>query len=264
MMHALKKRVLTASASVMVILLILSVASIALAWFDREADGYLHGAPSNGRLGYTHNSTHAYASEIDVTQRDDVMRIIPEAPFSIFVTKDGEHTRAYIEADFTNPTARQAYAQWNATKVSSVLLNASWPAPVKVTFRAPLSITDAQKLVDAANLILNQVIFVGRDRHNQPYSGGVFIDKIDSKISLGVLEAIWAERGIGLDGVMVVEGSLDGPEALAWLLKSPEVYLVDITASWVPQQLNIADLQGIVVPSPYWWLYMEWLNQHSK
>lgn len=62
----------------------------------------------------------------------------------------------------------------------------------------------------------------------------------------------------------VMEGSLDRPEALALLLKSPGVYLVDITASWVPQQLNIADLQGIVVPSPYWWLYTEWLNQHSK
>ncbi len=64
---------------------------------------------------------------------------------------------------------------------------------------------------------------------------------------------------------MAVEGSLDRPESLALLLlKSPEVYLVDITVSWIPPQFNAADLQGIVVPSPYWRLYMEWLNQHPK
>lgn len=35
------------------------------------------------------------------------------------------------------------------------------------------------------------------------------------KISLEVLEPIWAEKGIRLDGVTVVEGVLDQPESLA-------------------------------------------------
>ncbi len=86
---------------------------------------------------------------------------------------------------------------------------------------------------------------------------------IDSTIRLGALRSIWEEKKIRFHGVMVIEGILSRRDALQILLKALQIYLVDVTAYFALQEIKasgITDLQGIVVPSPYWWLYLDWLS----
>ncbi|WP_322800665.1 hypothetical protein [Thermoflexus sp.] len=66
---------------------------------------------------------------------------------------------------------------------------------------------------------------------------------------------------------MVIEGVLSRGDALRMLLKAPQVYLVDVTTDFALQELeaaNVTNLQGIVVPSPYRRLYMDWLSGRSE
>jgi hypothetical protein len=40
-----------------------------------------------------------------------------------------------------------------------------------------------------------------------------------------------------------------------------------VTADFALQEVKAAgviNLQGIVVPSPYWWLYLDWLSRQSE
>jgi hypothetical protein len=42
---------------------------------------------------------------------------------------------------------------------------------------------------------------------------------------------------------------------------------VDVAADFAVQEVGAAgvtNLQGIVVPSPYWWLYLDWLSGQSE
>jgi hypothetical protein len=136
-----------------------------------------------------------------------------------------------------------------------------------VTFQSPISIVEAQRLVDATSLRLEQVTFVGRSTEGQLYSGSTLNDGAESMIRMGALESLWKEKKIQLDGVMVIEGILSRSDALQILLEAPQVYLVDVTADFVLQEIRtagITNLQGIVVPSPYWQLYLNWLSERSE
>ncbi len=206
----------------------------------------------------------AYSSALPDLKRQSTFTLSPlGAPFTIRVAKDGEHTRAYIETDFTNLANLNAYMRWNIDKVQTLSTNLEHHVRVKLTFRFPISIADAQKLIDATGLKLEQVTFVGQSPEGQPYSGATLSDGVDSTIRLGALRSIWEEKKIQFHGVMVIEGILSRRDAFQILLKAPQIYLVDVTAYLALQELNasgITDLQGIVVPSPYWWLYLDWLS----
>jgi hypothetical protein len=191
----------------------------------------------------------------------------PGAPFIVQVAKDGEHIRAYLDVDFSERANLQSYVRWNAVRAQMLSANLKNPIPVKVTFRSPLSIAEAQTLVDSTGLNLEQTTFVGRNKEGQPYSGGTLSDGVDSTIRLGALESIWKEEGIKIDGVMMIEGVLSQGDAIQMLLRAPQVYLVDVTADFALQEVKAAgviNLQGIVVPSPYWWLYLDWLSRQSE
>lgn len=98
-------------------------------------------------------------------------------------------------------------------------------------------------------------------------NGGTFSDGVNSAIRLGALESLWQEKKIQLDGVMVIEGSLTQGDALQMVLEAPQVYLVDMTADFVLQEIEaagITNIQGIVIPSPYWELYLDWLSEQSN
>lgn len=213
-------------------------------------------------------ASRAYASELLVSEEQDVFTLSqPSVPFIVQVVKDGEHTRAYLEADFSDRASLQSYVQWNAAQARMLSANLEHPVWVKVTFRSPVSIAEVQNLVDATGLSLEQTTFVGRSTEGQPYNGSTLSDGIDSTIRLGALESLWEEKKIQLDGVMVIEGALNRGDALQILLKAPQVYLVDMTADFVSKKVRaagITNLQGIVVPSPYWWLYLDWLSGQSK
>ncbi|MGQ9546984.1 MAG: hypothetical protein ACUVTR_07585, partial [Dehalococcoidia bacterium] len=223
--------------------------------------------PEAGRTSWL-GASKAYAFKLPALEKQDILVFSrSDVPFTVQVAKDGEHTRAYIEADFSTRANLQAYVQWNAARAQMLSANLEHPIPVKVTFRSPVSIVEAQRLVDATGLRLEQTTFVGRNTEGQPYNGGTLSDGVDSIIRLGALESLWEEKKIQLDGVMVIEGALGRADALQILLKAPRVYLVDVTADLVFQEVRAAgvtDLQGIVVPSPYWWLYLDWLSGRSK
>ncbi len=51
-----KIKFLTCVVFALIMILVGSITVPVLAWFDREYDGYLPGAPSNGRLRYTHGT----------------------------------------------------------------------------------------------------------------------------------------------------------------------------------------------------------------
>ena len=60
-----KMKLLMLPALVLLALLVGSITIPVLAWFDREDDGYLPGAPSNGRLGYTHGCNDGIRAQGD-------------------------------------------------------------------------------------------------------------------------------------------------------------------------------------------------------
>ncbi|MCX7681327.1 MAG: hypothetical protein N2508_05085 [Anaerolineae bacterium] len=205
----------------------------------------------------------AYASGLPALEEQDVHVIsLPGVPFTIQMARDGEHTRAYVEVDFSDPVALQSYTQWNAVQARTLSANLRGSVYVKVTFRVPISIAEAQNLVDAVGLDLEQVTIVGRDKEGQPYSGGTLSDGVDSAISLGTLESVLEERGVKLDGVMVIEGSVNRGNALQMLSEMPQVYMLDVTTDFAFQKAQMAgtECQGVVVPSPYWMLYLQWLR----
>ncbi len=217
--------------------------------------------PEAGWVGLL--GSRAYASGLPDFEGQDIQAIsLPDLPFTIQVAKDGEHTRAYVEVNFSDPVALRSYMQWNAVQARTLSANLRDPVYIKVTFRAPMSMIEAQNLVDAVDLDLEQVTFVGRNKEGQPYSGGTLSDGVDSVISLGALESILEEKGVTLDGVMVVEGSTKRGDALQMLIEAPQVYMLDVTTDFVFQKARTAgaELQGIVVPSPYWGLYLQWLQ----
>lgn len=209
--------------------------------------------------------SRAYASRSPSLEEVSARTIsLPGVPFTIQVAKDGEHTRAYVEVNFSDLSALQSYVKWNSNRAQMLSANLRGPLYVKVTFRLPISIAEAQNLVDAIGLDLEQTTFVGRDKEGQPYSGGTLSNGIDSTIWLGALESIMEEKGVKLDGVMVLEGVLKQGHGLQPLLEAPQVYLIDVTADFAlekAQAVGVTDLQGIVVPSPYWTLYLEWLRE---
>lgn len=223
--------------------------------------------PEAGYTGWLGVSS-AHASELPTLAKQNTLTLSrPDLPFTIQVAKDDEHIRAYVEADFSTPAGLQAYVQWNIARAQMLSANLKHPILVKVTFRSPISIAEAQKLIHATGLKLEQTTFVGRNPEGQPYSGGTLSDGVDSTIRLGALESVWKEMRIQLDGVMVIEGVLSRGDALQMLLKAPQVYLVDVTTDFALQELeaaNVTNLQGIVVPSPYWRLYMDWLSGRSE
>jgi len=210
----------------------------------------------------------AYASGPLISKEQDMLILsFLGAPFIVQVAKDGEHIRAYLDVDFSERANLQSYVRWNAVRAQMLSANLKNPIPVKVTFRSPLSIAEAQTLVDSTGLNLEQTTFVGRNKEGQPYSGGTLSDGVDSTIRLGALESIWKEEGIKIDGVMMIEGVLSQGDAIQMLLRAPQVYLVDVTADFALQEVKAAgviNLQGIVVPSPYWWLYLDWLSRQSE
>lgn len=56
--------------------------------------------------------SRAYASELLVSEEQDLFTLsLPGAPFSVQVAKDGEHTRAYLEVDFSDRATLQSYVQ---------------------------------------------------------------------------------------------------------------------------------------------------------
>lgn len=66
---------------------------------------------------------------------------------------------------------------------------------------------------------------------------------------------------------MVIEGFLTHGDALQMLLETPQVYLVDVTTEFALREIEaagITNIQGIVVPSPYWGLYLNWLSGQAK
>jgi hypothetical protein len=197
-------------------------------------------------------------------ESQDTQTIAPVgAPFAILVGREGEHTRAYVEADFSR-AAIGSYVQWNYAQVKAWSANPRQPVYAKVTFQMPMSMAEAQSLVNAIGLDLALVTFVGRNEAGEPYSAGTFTDGVDSPVSVGDAQAVLDEKGITLDGVMVLEGTLHQSDALQLLLDTPQVYLVDVTTDFVIREVQaagVADLQGVVVPSPYWSLYLEWLQR---
>lgn len=210
----------------------------------------------------------AYASELPTWEKQDTLVFAwPNVPFTVQVARDGEHTRAYLETDFSNPSHLQAYIRWNADQARLLFTELYRPIYVKVTFRSPISIMEAQKLVDTTGLRLEQTTFVGRNAEAQPYNGSIRSDGVNSVIRLGALESLWQEKKIQLDGVMVIEGLLTHGGALRMLLEAPQVYLVDVTTEFVLREIETAGLtniQGIVVPSPYWGLYLDWLSGRAN
>lgn len=216
------------------------------------------------RLG----TLRTYASELPAWEKQDTFTFAqPNVPFTVQVAKDGRHTRAYVEVDFSNHIHLQAYVRWNTDQAKLLSTNLDRPIYVKVTFRSPVSIIEAQKLVDAIGLRLEQTTFVGRNAEGQPYNGSTFSDGVDSVIRLGELESLWQEKKIQLDGVMVIEGFLTHGDALQMLLETPQVYLVDVTTEFALREIEaagITNIQGIVVPSPYWELYLNWLSGQAK
>lgn len=210
-------------------------------------------------------ASRAYASASPTHNDQDAWNLSsPDAPFSIQVARDGKRARVYIEADFSDPVVLQSYLQWNASRARVLPTNGPSPVYVKVTFRTPVSIAEAQNLIDAVGLNLQQTTFVVQDKEGKPHNGGTLSDGASSVIHLGALQSIFEEKEIKLDGVMVIEGLVKRSNALQTLLAAPQVYLLDVTADFGLQkarEAGQANIQGIVVPSPYWGLYLKWLKR---
>jgi len=166
-----KTKFLILALFVLVVLMVGSFTIPALAWFDREEDGYSYQRSSGPdpkvcgnncgdanhdwlgkskfdanynfigfeppKAGYTDwlGVSSAHASELPTLAKQNTFTLSrPDLPFTIQVAKDNGHIRAYVEVDFSTPAGLQAYVQWNIARAPMLSANLKHPCESHVPF----------------------------------------------------------------------------------------------------------------------------------
>lgn len=178
------------------------------------------------------------------------------------VIEDGcaRSLRAQVHVDFDDPRISARYAAANRALATQLIQRQAGPVPVTITFAQPLSLSDAQAIVDKIGMKLTSY-WLGATKASGA-KASIFRWPQDQRIeSYATLEADTLKpRAYSLKGVMVLVGEIDSTSAgLGALLGDQRVHLLDVVASDIRRQAQHelgerADTIQVAAPSPYWTL----------
>lgn len=229
-------------------------------WLDKTS--YNCGSSTSSANKYLINAFSSNASNtskiITGEGKSELLRDAENGIFSYQVVRtSGDNLRVYSDVDFRDEQILAAYQFENRKQLDTLLSNEVQNSQllVVVTFSTPLSIEEAQDLVQTAQMEVVSYGIFGR-------IGDEVVSTYKTPLSNSIEDISLAENAteneVVYDGVMTITGFVN-QNGLKVVSNHQAVSLLDLTAHSIQSELNdlgeTIELENFAIPNPAWLIY---------
>lgn len=169
--------------------------------------------------------------------------------YHVLRTDQGK-TRVRLLVDFHRPGIFERYRELNASLINTLQRN-DRPIKIVVTFSSPVSVIEAQEIVEQSGMTILSYGSSGRGASNR-------LTFVYSFPESGLIEGTPDVPGVQIDGIMVLTGIVKRDiDKLVSLANNPRVALVDVIYDTIRRDVEAAlgqsvELDQIGITTPAW------------